>query len=246
MPITGYFRTQLITLSTLVPLLALGVSGCATAGSTATRIVMKIGEQVVIDEGVNLVHSVLDGEKADPRPLLQVNHTDATGVLVSAVYQIDKVDAISIKAVNGNITITGDGHSSNVTVAPGTTATIEIDPSHDAGAGTGPRALTFTDAMAGTWSGQLQQTDGRIWAMSLTIEGGSADAPVGYPEIPCAGMITMIGSDNSGVRAREHITSGSCTTNGTMVLNLVGGGRISVDYAPDASKYHASAILRRQ
>jgi hypothetical protein len=111
-------------------------------------------------------------------------------------------------------------------------------------AGSAP-GVRFPAELDGRWVGRYEQTDGRTWQLVLTIVGGQTEASVRYPEIPRAGVLTIVGATGSTLDTRERITDGACTPSGSMAFTLIADGRLSLAYRPDGADYTASAILAR-
>jgi hypothetical protein len=108
-----------------------------------------------------------------------------------------------------------------------------------------PAAPTaFPASMEGVWTGRIQQTDGRAWAIELTINEGARVATVRYPELRCTGTLTFDRATTSELRAREHINSGDCTADGAVTLAATGGG-LDWTYRPDGETYTADGRLVR-
>jgi hypothetical protein len=118
-------------------------------------------------------------------------------------------------------------------------------PPPAAASGTPGAALTaFPASMEGFWTGRIHQTGGENWSMELRITEGVAVATVLYRDLDCAGTITFKSAPGGVVRAREHITSGTCTKDGTVTLAVDGAG-LDWTYVPDAARYTATGRLSR-
>jgi len=96
------------------------------AGPVIRHIVIAISTEIVIRVGEHLVHQLIGPDEVPTGPVLHIRHTNAGGALVSTTYQVDQADAISVNAIEGDVVISGNGRVRSVTVAAGSTATIEI------------------------------------------------------------------------------------------------------------------------
>ncbi|MBN1172968.1 MAG: hypothetical protein JXA67_12400, partial [Micromonosporaceae bacterium] len=103
----------------------------------------------------------------------------------------------------------------------------------------------FPASMTGVWSGNLQQSDGKVWPMQVSIPGGVAVATVSYPSLGCAGTWTATSADTAAATASEHITTGACTERGAVELLLAEDGTLQVGYFPEGAAYTGSAVLAR-
>jgi hypothetical protein len=110
--------------------------------------------------------------------------------------------------------------------------------------GTAATPTVFPKSMAGLWTGTIHQTDDRAWPIELRIKEGDTVATVRYRDLGCAGTVTFVDAPTGVLRAREHITSGSCTPNGWVSLATV-GGNLEWTYVPDGDRYTATGRLSR-
>ncbi|MBT8227869.1 MAG: hypothetical protein HKP61_06250, partial [Dactylosporangium sp.] len=108
-----------------------------------------------------------------------------------------------------------------------------------------PPTLGFPAAMAGTWSGQMVQSNGTRWPMRVTIQAGADRAKVSYPSAGCTGVWTMLAHVEELVVAHEYISEGSCTVRGEMGLVLDDRDALIVEYKPEKAEYTATATLIR-
>jgi hypothetical protein len=120
----------------------------------------------------------------------------------------------------------------------------EPTPTDTAQGGGDSTAVFPTDAV-GSWAGEYRQSDGRTYQMELTVGAGSDTAQVRYPELNCAGTITVQSREGLTVHAQEHISTGACTPSGSMTIE-VRYDRITVSYSPDSGSYTAEATLSRK
>jgi eukaryotic-like serine/threonine-protein kinase len=119
------------------------------------------------------------------------------------------------------------------------------------GSGSGPPPSTaasttaVTAAVAGTWRGELTQSDGQRWSMELHLYEGGRTGTTTYPELRCVGGLTIdtVGVDT--IHYRERIRSGTCTPDGTVTVSPRPDGRMDLYYVPDVGGYTASAVLAR-
>jgi hypothetical protein len=125
---SGSGRPRLIATPLSVALVLSLLNGCALFGRVAVEVLIEIATTVIVKAGEEFVQEVQDADEPQTAPVLRITHTDAAGVLVGTAYQIDQVKAISVNAVSGEVVISGDGRVRSVTVAPGSSATIEIVP----------------------------------------------------------------------------------------------------------------------
>jgi hypothetical protein len=108
----------------------------------------------------------------------------------------------------------------------------------------------FPGQMDGFWTGSIHQTDGRDWSIELRINEGATVATVLYRDLGCAGTVTVAAPRAGAIpaagvlRAREHITSGTCTPDGSVTLTAT-GGNLDWAYVPDGDTYTAKGRLSR-
>jgi hypothetical protein len=102
------------------------------------------------------------------------------------------------------------------------------------------------NAIAGTWTGTMTQSDGIKWKMELRITGGSPGAEVRYAELRCSGNLSLTGVDGADLRAEEWITQGldHCTAHGAVTLRP-SDGKLLFWYQPDGAAYTATGLLTR-
>jgi hypothetical protein len=117
-------------------------------------------------------------------------------------------------------------------------------PAAGASGTAGAASAAFPASMEGFWTGRIHQTDGHDWPMELRITEGVTVATVLYRDLDCAGTITFASAPAGVVRAREHISSGSCTPDGTVTL-AVDGADLTWRYVPDGASYTATGRLSR-
>ncbi len=109
--------------------------------------------------------------------------------------------------------------------------------------------ITTTTNLVRRWEGIGKQHSGPTWKMVLDItslEPGPC-AEVTYPSIPCAGQWVCSGkSDGIVLEANERITEGRgrCHDDVRVIVRL-GRGRQSLEFAVEAGKDSARAVLRR-
>ena len=103
----------------------------------------------------------------------------------------------------------------------------------------------FPASAAGAWTGTIKQSDGRSWRLELSAPAGAHVGSVRYPELGCAGTLTLISVTVNTMRALEQITSGSCTPSGSVNLTPRADGGMDWSYLPDGDVYTATGVLTR-
>ena len=104
------------------------------------------------------------------------------------------------------------------------------------------RAAEIEKQWQGTWSGEGVQKNGlTTWTVWLTIDGD--DYTIKYPSIPCEGTLTLLSSPAETRELKETITSGVCTSDGTVKLRLDGFRMLYEWYAVGSDERGATAIL---
>lgn len=129
-------------------------AGCGAAAAPVLRIVLKIGASIAIEAGSEYVQQMVNKDAATDLPKITVEFTNANNDAAAVTYAVRIDDAISVRRVDGTVTITGDGKNATVAVAPGTSATIGIVP----GGRAGPQLKSSAEG-----------TDMRIDAGSLSV-----------------------------------------------------------------------------
>ncbi|MFC4906341.1 serine/threonine-protein kinase [Actinomadura gamaensis] len=83
-----------------------------------------------------------------------------------------------------------------------------------------PSAAAFSAQEAGTWSGQVLQSDGKVLPVTLTLPEGGTVGHVDYPAQRCSGDETLTGRTSGAMVLRENITAGAdkCVPTGTLTL----------------------------
>lgn len=113
------------------------VCGCGgpLAAKAAWRILMTIGAEVVISEGVDHVKRLIggDGGGGGEGPIVRVQHGDAEGDIVTVAYRVEGTTGVSVSVVKGTkgevgLSVDGDGNV-RITVKPRTSAVISLDRS---------------------------------------------------------------------------------------------------------------------
>ncbi|WP_157545320.1 hypothetical protein [Hamadaea tsunoensis] len=139
---------------------ALLASGCAAAAREAGTILLKIGEEVIVSLGADYLKKILSPDEAAGQPTIIVSNTNAAGYGVGTNFAVSGSSGIGIEHVEGTVYIVSDGNGLAITVAPGSTATIEL---HTTGsARTAPVATGARDQAATVdgiirWSGRSRQ-----------------------------------------------------------------------------------------
>ena len=94
----------------------------------------------------------------------------------------------------------------------------------------------------GTWSGEGVQKNGTTtWTIWLTVDGDSYT--VKYPSIPCEGTLQLVSGSGVDKTLKETITSGTCTSDGTVKLRLDGFKVLYEWYAAGSDERGATATL---
>jgi hypothetical protein len=99
--------------------------------------------------------------------------------------------------------------------------------------------------LAGTWDGELVQSNGRRWTVELHIDGGGGTATVTYPQLSCIGDVTLINVGDTALTYHEHIRTGPCTPEGTITLTRRADHRLDCYYVPETGSYTGSAVLTK-
>jgi hypothetical protein len=136
-------------------------SGCAFVGKTVLSIVMRIGTEIIVDAGADYVRSILSPKAADGDPTLTVTYTDAAGDGVGANFAIEGVNQITLRDFEGDIHVVRESNGLAITVAAGTTATLEIGSATGGGGGhieANPKAQAVTIAGIISWSSRSRAT----------------------------------------------------------------------------------------
>lgn len=132
-------RPHLLPLVVAVTVAAL-VAGCGAA-APVLRIVITIGQSVLVTAGQEYLEKVVSRRDSTDRPTITIEYVDAQQNPSTAVYVVDVANRISISGVQGEVQISGDCRNHTVRVVPPSTATIEILGDDDAPA---PCATTPT------------------------------------------------------------------------------------------------------
>ena len=108
------------------------------------------------------------------------------------------------------------------------------------------RGITYPEAIVGTWTGMITQSDARKWKIELRITGGSRVAEVRYVELGCSGDLNLTRIDGTDLHADEHIKQGldRCTEHGTVTLRPT-DDKIAYWYQPDGAAYTATGLLTK-
>lgn len=94
----------------------------------------------------------------------------------------------------------------------------------------------------GTWTGVGYQFDmNENWSIILKIEKGVYK--IEYPSLHCAAELQFLKSENSKVYLRERVTSGSCITNGLLILEKTTESKLLFKWAYPDGKPGATAEL---
>lgn len=107
----------------------------------------------------------------------------------------------------------------------------------------------FPAAAVGSWSGNLEQSNGSRWQMQLTVPKNGTAASVSYPQLGCSGTVTLRSANGGTLVAAEQITkyeSGrNCTASGDMTMHLAGSD-MTIEYRPTTgASYTANAKLTK-
>ena len=85
------------------------------------------------------------------------------------------------------------------------------------------------DALAGTWSGTVRQTDPSL-AVTVRIQltVGSPDGTIAYPQLGCAGRLQLVSTSGTSYTLEQGITSGeqSCDS-GVVTLTPQGSAKLA-------------------
>jgi hypothetical protein len=209
-----------------VIVIAIAIAGCAlgpVATQVAVRIVMTIGTEIAVQEGMKFLQSITGPDQARQSPTLNVQYADSSGSTAAANYGIDSATGISITTshVSGHISIDGDSRAQRVTVPPGSSATIVISqaqsniPAQVPGepVGSPPEAASPTEpasasatALVGMWKGHYYCNQG-LTRLELTISAGATSdalsakfafsADPSNPDVP-SGSFAMQGTYVNG------------------------------------------------
>lgn len=106
---------------------------------------------------------------------------------------------------------------------------------------------TYPAALAGTWSGTMQQTNGPKWYVTVTVVSGATTATVVYSGLGCRGTWTLTGANGSILYGLEKIVQGqeNCTDNGVVTLTPDARGQVAVEYVPADRSYRGNVVLAR-
>jgi Protein kinase domain/SPOR domain len=103
--------------------------------------------------------------------------------------------------------------------------------------------------LAGRFRGVLRQASTRTPALNkqiatvLSFSAGGRDGTVSYASPTCAGTLRFAGADGPVLRYREHITSGSCTDDGTWHVRRLASGRLGAVWRRADREYFVSGRL---
>lgn len=131
-------RSRLLSACAVAVSVLVLASGCALFVRAAVQVALRIATSVVVEAGAEYVRKILSSDEADGSPTIMVSFTNTSGDGVGEFYAIDGVDGISIKDFVGDIHLVGNDKEIAITVAAGTSATIEIVSS----AGGGGQSVT--------------------------------------------------------------------------------------------------------
>jgi hypothetical protein len=120
-------RSRLLSVCAAAVVLVVVSSGCAAV----VKIVLRIATSVIVQEGAEYLRKIFSSDDAAGAPTLMLSFTNASGDGVGEFYAVSGVDGIGIKDFTGEIHLVGYGNGFAVTVAAGTTATIDIVSSGD-------------------------------------------------------------------------------------------------------------------
>ncbi|MBW8483732.1 serine/threonine-protein kinase [Actinomadura parmotrematis] len=106
-----------------------------------------------------------------------------------------------------------------------------------------PAPAGFAPGFAGTWTGRVRQSDGKVLTVILKLPAGSARGTVRYPGQRCSGTETLLGQTGEVLTLREQITGGAarCVAAGTVTLARRPGG-LTFNYTA-ASKGRTWAVV---
>jgi hypothetical protein len=119
---------------------------------------------------------------------------------------------------------------STVGVAAGTTTTT-VSGSETSTTTPPAAAGELRSRLAGVWEGEaVQRSNQTSWTISMALQPARKQGTAGiiaYPSLACGGELTLVAASASETRLREHITFGSCVDDGSIVVRVAGGGRLS-------------------
>lgn len=96
----------------------------------------------------------------------------------------------------------------------------------------------------GTWTGAGYQFDmNENWSIILKIEKGVYK--IEYPSLHCTADLQFLKSENGKVYLRERITSGSCITNGILILEKTTDNKLLFKWAyPDGKPGSTAELIK--
>lgn len=145
------------------------ISACGIVAREAPKIVMEIVKQVIIQKGTDYVTKIFSPDDAGGKPTVTVSYTNTTGYAVGASYAVTGAsrvtsENVSIKNATGTIRIANDDNGISVTVADGSSGTVDIQLGNESGGSRDVPAAVGADAQAATvdgilsWSGRTRST----------------------------------------------------------------------------------------
>jgi hypothetical protein len=143
--------------------LTLLVSGCgAVVAEAAREILLDVAKEVIVQTGAEYLTKIFSPDDSDGKPTVTVSYTNTTGYAVGTSYAVAGAThvtskSVTVKNATGTIKIADDDNGISVTVADGSSGTIDIQLNSETRAGTvGADAQAATINGILSWSGRTR------------------------------------------------------------------------------------------
>jgi hypothetical protein len=144
--------------------LTLLVSGCGVLGAEAAgEILLDVAKEVTVQTGANFLTKIFSPDDSGGKPTVTVSYTNTTGYAVGTSYAVAGATHVTsknvtVKNATGTIKIADDDNGISVTVADGSSGTIDIQLNSEARAdgtvGADAQAATINGILS--WSGRTR------------------------------------------------------------------------------------------